>query len=193
MTEIKICAGYGIEFEVGKGQESTQKYCSRQCAVSDRNKLRGVRSGSHRIVEGESKPWKEKLTKAARASGPRKRGKRVRLVCGDTSMYNGLDGFIATIRYTLRYDPYDGSVYVFRDRSGSMLKYIEWDGQNFLQGKRRAQSGTYSWPPGEPGSVVEINEREFEYLLSRSVVPFKEKKQQEKQRGKCCIFSVVFV
>ena len=57
-----------------------------------------------------------------------------------------------------------------------MLKCIEWDGQSFLQGKRRAQSGTYPWLLGEPGSVVEINEREFEYLLSRSIVQFKEKK-----------------
>lgn len=131
---------------------------------------------SRRIVEGESDAWKEKLIQTVRASRPRKRGKWVRLACGDTGMYNGLDGLIAIIRYTLRYDSYDGSVYAFRDSPGSMLKCIEWDGQSFLQGKRRAQSGTYPWLLGEPGSVVEINEREFEYLLSRSIVQFKEKK-----------------
>lgn len=91
-------------------------------------------------------------------------------------MYTGLDGLTAIIRYHLRCDPYDGSVYVFRDRTGSMLKYIEWDGQSFLQGKRRAQSGTYPWPKGEAGYVVEISEKEFEYLLSNSIVPFKDKK-----------------
>ena len=68
------------------------------------------------------------------------------------------------------------SVYVFRDSVGSMLKYIEWDGQSFLQGKRRAQSGTYPWPAGQPGSIVEVNEKEFTYLLSKSIVPFKGKK-----------------
>lgn len=172
--ETRTCPWCGSEFTAQK--RWGKQYCSRQCAVSDRNKSRGVRRGSHRIVEGEAEAWKEKLTQATRASGPKKRGKRVRLVCGDTSMYNGLDGFIAIIRYTLRYDPYDGSVYVFRDSPGSMLKYIEWDGQSFLQGKRRAQSGTYPWPPGEPGGVMEISEKEFEYLLSRSIVPFKEKK-----------------
>lgn len=172
--ETRICPWCGSEFTTQK--RWGKRYCSRRCAVSDRNKSRGVRRGSHRIVEGEPEKWKEKLTQAARADGPRKRGKRVRLVCGDTSMYNGLDGLIAIVRYTLRYDPYDGSVYVFRDREGSMLKYIEWDGQSFLQGKRRAQSGTYPWPPGEPGCVMEISEKEFEYLLNRSIVPFKEKK-----------------
>lgn len=172
--EIRNCPWCGSEFTTRK--RWGKRYCSRQCAVSDRNKSRGVRRGRRRIVEAGSEAWKEKLTQAARADSPRKRGKRVRLVCGDTSMYNGLDGLIAIIRYTLRYDPYDGSVYVFRDSPGSMLKYIEWDGQSFLQGKRRAQSGTYPWPPGEPGRVMEISEKEFEYLLSRSIVPFKEKK-----------------
>ena len=71
---------------------------------------------------------------------------------------------------------YDGSVYVFRDKAGLMLKYIEWDGQGFLQGKRRAQSGSYPWPKGQAGEVLEITEREFEYLLSKSIVPFKTKK-----------------
>lgn len=65
-----------------------------------------------------------------------------------------------------------------------MLKHIEWDGQSFLQGKRRAQSGTYPWPTGQPGSVVELNEREFAYLLSKSIVPFKEEKR-------CRFYSII--
>lgn len=95
-------------------------------------------------------------------------------------MYTGLDGLAAIVRYHLKHDPCDGSVYVFRDSTGSMLKYIEWDGQSFVQGKRRAQSGTYPWPKGESGNIVELNEREFEYLLSKSIVPFKEKNEAEK-------------
>lgn len=57
-----------------------------------------------------------------------RRGKRVRLVCGATSMYTGLDGLIVIVRYHLKLDPCDVSVYVFRDGTGTMLKYIEWDG-----------------------------------------------------------------
>jgi hypothetical protein len=57
-----------------------------------------------------------------------------------------------------------------------MLKYIEWDGQSFLQGKRRAQSGTYPWPRGQAGCVAELSEKEFEYLLSKSIIPFQEEK-----------------
>ena len=38
-------------------------------------------------------------------------------------MYAGIDSLSAIIRYRLRFNPYDGSIYVFRDQSGTMLKY----------------------------------------------------------------------
>ena len=91
-------------------------------------------------------------------------------------MYAGIDSLSAIIRYRLRVNPYDGSIYVFRDQSGTMLKYLHWDGQGFCQGKRRAQSGTYPWPDAPEGEIVEITEREFQYLLSRSIVPIKDRK-----------------
>lgn len=154
-----------------------RRYCSRSCATAARSTAKRQRGGRRRLGTDEAAElWREKLTEAARSSGAGKRGKRVRLVCGTTSMYTGLDGLLAIIRYHLKLDPYDGSVYVFRDVAGSMLKYIEWDGQSFLQGKRRAQRGTYPWPGGQARSVVELNEREFTYLLSKSIVPFKEEK-----------------
>ena len=123
---------------------------------------------SHRIGAADTQLWLEKLTQAARANKSGVRGKRVRLVCGTTSMYTGLDGLTAIIRYHLRCDPYDGSVYVFRDRTGSMLKYIEWDGQSFQQGKRRAQSGTYPWPKGRVWPCGR-DQRERVYISSESI------------------------
>ena len=42
---------------------------------------------------------------AARSSGAGKQGKWVRLVYGMTSMYTGLDGLLAIIRYHLKFDP----------------------------------------------------------------------------------------
>ena len=170
----ETCEWCGETFTDTSGQG--RRYCSRRCAVSGRFTQKGVRRGKQRISADSIEEWKEKLIQEARASKSGKRGKRVWLVCGATSMYTGLDGLTAIVRYHLKLDPYDGSVYVFRDKAGTMLKYIEWDGQGFLQGKRRAQSGSYPWPKGQAGEVLEITEREFEYLLSKSIVPFKEKK-----------------
>ena len=156
--------------------ESDRKYCSRSCATATFSQSKGPQRGSHRIQAADKENWHKKLTEAARKQAWKGGGKRVILVCGTTSMYTGLDGLTAIVRYRLKLDPCKGSIYVFRDASGSMLKYIQWDGQSFCQGKRRAQSGTYPWPKDAEGEVLEISEREFRYLLSDSIVPFKEKK-----------------
>lgn len=169
----ETCEWCGEKFLDSSGQG--RRYCSRRCSVSARFTQQGVRRGKRRISAESLEEWKEKLTQAARAAGAGKRGKRVRLVCGTTSMNTGLDGLITIVHYHLKLDPYDGSVYVFRDGTGAALQYIEWDGQSFRQSKRRAQSGRYPWPAGQTGEAVEISEKEFEYLLGKSIVPFKEK------------------
>lgn len=53
-------------------------------------------------------------------------------------MYTGLDELLGIIRYQLNHSPYDVNVYVFRDLSGTMIKYLEWDGAGFCLGRRRA-------------------------------------------------------
>ena len=41
---------------------------------------------------------------------------------------------------------------------------------------RASASGTYPWPDAPKGESVEITQREFQYLLSRSIVPIKDRK-----------------
>ena len=48
---------------------------------------------------------------------------------------------------------------------------------NICTGMGRASaSGTYPWPDAPEGESVEITQREFQYLLSRSIVPTKDRK-----------------
>ena len=153
-----------------------RQYCCRNCANAAQTAPKNFRRGIRRIRNTEPESWAEHIKKAAREAELDRDSKCVRLVCGKTSMYAGIDSLSAIIRYRLRVNPYDGSIYVFRDQSGTMLKYLHWDGQSFCQGKRRAQSGTYPWPDAPEGEIVEITEREFQYLLSRSIVPIKDRK-----------------
>ena len=153
------------------------EYCSRECAAAARHDPCHKR-GMRRIRYTSPEEWREQLHEASRKSPLPRRGKRVWLVCGETSMYTGLDGLLGIIRYRLNRSPYDGNLYVFRDFSGTMIKYLEWDGAGFCLSKRRVQSGSYPWPPAEAGNVLEITEKEFEYMKSRSIVPCKEKKPE---------------
>lgn len=177
----RVCPWCGEAFSTYAGHDQT--YCSRSCAEAGRHAPKGV----HRIRRwpkgGDAQLWRERLKVYTRASDSVKRGQRVRLVCGDTDMHTGLDGLVAIVRHRLRCNPYDGSLYVFRGRNGTMLKYVEWDGSSFLFGKRHAQRGSYPWPTGEAGTMVEISEREFEYLLSKSIVAVKKKKRKKRQKN----------
>lgn len=91
-----------------------------------------------RIQYTSPEEWKEQLHEAIEKSPPSRRRKRVWLACGETSMYTGLDELLGIIRYQLNHSPYDVNVYVFRDLSGTMIKYLEWDGAGFCLGRRRA-------------------------------------------------------
>ena len=162
------------EFSVYAGED--RQYCCRNCANAAKTAPKNFQKGRRRFRNTEPESWAEHIKQAAREAELSRDSKRVRLVCGETSMYAGIDSLTAIVRYRLRFNPYDGSIYVFRDQSGTMLKYLHWDGQSFCQGKRRAQSGTYPWPDAPEGEIVEITEREFQYLLSRSIVPIKDRK-----------------
>ncbi len=94
-----------------------------------KNFCRGIR----RIQNTEAESWAEHIKQPAREVELDRDSKRVRLVCGKTSMYAGIDSLSAIIRYRLHFNPYDGSIYVFRDKSGTMSKYLHWDEQVFCQ------------------------------------------------------------
>ena len=98
----ETCEWCGEKFTDTSGQG--RRYCSRSCATAAQFPPR-ARRGSRRIPSDEAKNWRKKLTEAARACGAGKRGKWVRLVYGMTSMYTGLDGLLAIIRYHLKFDP----------------------------------------------------------------------------------------
>src|SRR5271157_3684181 len=43
----------------------------------------------------------------------------------------GIDGLARLCRETLRHDPFIGAVFVFRNRKGTALKVLTYDGQGF--------------------------------------------------------------
>lgn len=175
-THVQVtCAWCGKEFTAPAS--AGRKYCSLDCVSAARHQPGKCQRASHRIFYKNPEEWREQIREASRKAGsPSKRGRRVWLVCGATSMYLGLDGLLGTIQYRLNRNPYDGGIYVFCDSTGMMLKYLEWDGSGFCLGKRRAQSGSYPWPPSEAGAVIEITEKEFEFLKGKSIVACRTKK-----------------
>lgn len=58
---------------------------------------------------------------------------------------SGIDGTAAICRQILEQDPMSGAVFVFRNRLGTMIRLLSYDGQGFLLCTKRFSSGRLKW------------------------------------------------
>lgn len=59
----------------------------------------------------------------------------------------GIDGLVRLCRDALRQDPFTGSVFVFRNRRGTAIKVLVYDGQGFWLCHKRLSEGRFRWWP----------------------------------------------
>jgi transposase len=78
----------------------------------------------------------------------------------------GIDGIAGVCRNVIAVDPFTGYVFVFRNRLGTSLKILMYDGQGFWLCQKRFSKGRLSWWPkaGEFG-IRRLTVQEFQVLL----------------------------
>ena len=64
-----------------------------------------------------------------------------------TDFRRGIDGLARLCRETLQHDPFVGTVFVFRNRRGTALKLLTYDGQGFWLCHKRLSQGRFPWWP----------------------------------------------
>jgi transposase len=74
---------------------------------------------------------------------------RILLACKPIDFRNGIDGLAALCKNELREDPFSGALFVFRNRRGSALKLLCYDGLGFWLVTRRLSEGRIRWWPTE--------------------------------------------
>lgn len=65
----------------------------------------------------------------------------------------GIDGLVAACRNKLEQDPFQGTVFVFRNKSRTAIRLLMYDGQGFWLCTKRLSQGTFRWWPTDPSSV----------------------------------------
>jgi transposase len=77
----------------------------------------------------------------------------------------GIDGLAALCRQQLREDPFTGAIFVFRNRRGTALKLLCYDGQGFWLCQKRFSQGRLSWWPSSVQASHRLSTRELQILL----------------------------
>ncbi|MGC1955253.1 MAG: IS66 family insertion sequence element accessory protein TnpB [Gammaproteobacteria bacterium] len=77
----------------------------------------------------------------------------------------GIDGLGGVCRRALAHNPLDGAVYVFRNRAGTGLKILVYDGQGFWLCSKRLSQGRLRWWPRADGATCRLSARELQILL----------------------------
>lgn len=66
----------------------------------------------------------------------------------------GIDGLAQQCRAKLIEDPFTGTVFVFRNRKGTGIKMLTYDGRGFWLFQRRLSKGRFRWWPSSPDQAA---------------------------------------
>lgn len=64
-----------------------------------------------------------------------------------TDFRKGIDGLARLCKESLKRDPFEGTVFVFRNRRGTAIKVLVYDGQGFWLCQKRMSEGRFRWWP----------------------------------------------
>lgn len=71
---------------------------------------------------------------------------RIWIIAGITDMGCGFNGLTSKVQNTLKDDPFSGHIFVFRGRSGKMVKILWADRDGLCLFAKRLERGRFVWP-----------------------------------------------
>jgi transposase len=89
---------------------------------------------------------------------------RVMVATKPVDFRKGAEGLAALVRETMRANPFDGAIYVFRAKRADRVKLIFWDGTGVCLFAKRLEDGQFRWPKIEDG-VMRLSAAQFSALL----------------------------
>jgi transposase len=90
---------------------------------------------------------------------------RILLATEPVDFRKGIDGLAAVCRRVLLEQPLSGAVFVFRNRAGTALKLLVYDGQGFWLCTKRLSQGRFTWWPTVEGASASLSARELAIVL----------------------------
>ena len=81
---------------------------------------------------------------------------RIMLAVEPADFRKGIDGLAGICRQALQADPFDGTLFIFRNKLGTSLKILIYDGQGFWLCQKRLSTGRLCWWPNKTDQKSKI-------------------------------------
>jgi len=92
---------------------------------------------------------------------------KILVATAPTDFRRGIDGLARLCQQSLAQDPFVGAVFVFRNRKGTALKVLMYDGQGFWLCHKRLSQGRFPWwPSATAGGVQRLAAHQLSVLLA---------------------------
>ena len=91
---------------------------------------------------------------------------RILVAVEPTDFRRGIDGLARVCTDALRHDPFNGWVFVFRNRPATAVKILVYDGQGFWLCHKRLSSGKFRWWPSPGATARSLAAHELQVLLA---------------------------
>lgn len=93
------------------------------------------------------------------------RPEQIWLVVDAVDMRGGIDGLSQCIQNAVGRSPCDGTAYAFRNRRGTRMKLLIWDGTGVWLCHRRLHQGRFIWPTAQTTTVT-LSVRQWDWLVT---------------------------
>ena len=91
---------------------------------------------------------------------------RISLCTASIDMRKSFDGLLAIVRNVLEADPLADHLFVFLNRSHSLMKILYWDGDGFAIWYKRLEIGTFRFPAvADDTKSIEITRSSLSLIL----------------------------
>ena len=90
---------------------------------------------------------------------------QVWLAVDPVDMRLGMDGLARLVQSALGHSPCNGSAYAFRNRRGTRLKLLVWDGTGVWLCQRRLHEGAFVWPRADSRSCA-LTAQQWQWLIT---------------------------
>ena len=80
-------------------------------------------------------------------------GVKVWIATGHTDMRRGMNSLALLVQEAFKRDPHAGDLYVFRGRSGKLIKILWHDGLGMSLYAKRLERGHFIWPTTSSGAI----------------------------------------